>query len=65
MAIIQATGYMVEAMEREQFEAQLPKIITGILAAYKRDKVHLPITQVRRPGCWRGAPAPPLGPPGG
>lgn len=49
LAIIQATGYMAETMDRENFEAQLPKIITGILNAYKRDKVHLPITQVRRP----------------
>ena len=37
---------MAETMEREQFDAQLPKIITGILAAYKKDKIHLPITQV-------------------
>ena len=46
LAIIQATGFMAETMEREQFDAQLPKIITGILAAYKKDKIHLPITQV-------------------
>jgi hypothetical protein len=39
---------MSETMLREQFEAQLPKIVTGILAAYKRDKTHLPITQARR-----------------
>lgn len=45
LVIMQGIGYMAETMARDQFEAQLPKMITGILAMYKKEKKFLPITQ--------------------
>jgi len=40
-----AIGFMAETMARDQFEAQLPKIITNILGMYKKEKKLLAITQ--------------------
>jgi len=45
LATVQAIGNMCAVMPQEQFEAQLPRIIPGVLALYKKEKNHLPITQ--------------------
>jgi hypothetical protein len=45
LATVQAIGNMCAVMPHEQFETQLPRIIPGVLALYKKEKNHLPITQ--------------------
>ena len=43
-ATIQAVGSMCSILTPQQFETQLPRILTAMLALYKRDANHLPIT---------------------
>eukprot|EP01094_Clydonella_sp_ATCC50884_P016628 TRINITY_DN2764_c0_g1_i4.p1 TRINITY_DN2764_c0_g1~~TRINITY_DN2764_c0_g1_i4.p1 ORF type:complete len:993 (-),score=383.24 TRINITY_DN2764_c0_g1_i4:263-3241(-) len=45
LAVAQAVGNMCAVMPQEQFEAQLPRLLPGLLALYKKEKNHLPITQ--------------------
>eukprot|EP00005_Dracoamoeba_jomungandri_P008470 CAMPEP_0174265646 /NCGR_PEP_ID=MMETSP0439-20130205/27313_1 /TAXON_ID=0 /ORGANISM="Stereomyxa ramosa, Strain Chinc5" /LENGTH=1648 /DNA_ID=CAMNT_0015352207 /DNA_START=52 /DNA_END=4994 /DNA_ORIENTATION=- len=41
---LQAVGAMCAILAQEEFENQLPKIISSVLSMYKKDKEHLPIT---------------------
>ncbi|KAL6063739.1 HEAT repeat domain containing protein [Balamuthia mandrillaris] len=43
-ATIQAVGSMCAVLTTSQFESQLSRLLTGILALYKKDKDHLPLT---------------------
>lgn len=43
-ATIQAVGSMCAILMPQQFETQLPRILTAMLALYKKDANHLPIT---------------------
>lgn len=45
-ATVQAVGAMCALLTPVQFEQQLPKIIQGMLALYKKDKEHVAITMV-------------------
>ena len=48
LAVAQAVGNMCAVMPQDQFEAQLPRLLPGLLGLYKKDaKNPLPITQVR------------------
>ena len=42
---MQAIGSICAVLSRDQFEAQLPKLVPTILSFYKKEKDHLPITQ--------------------
>ncbi|KJE96498.1 hypothetical protein CAOG_06818 [Capsaspora owczarzaki ATCC 30864] len=44
MAIVEALGFMAQCLSREQFDIQLPKLVPGVLALYKKHNEHLPIT---------------------
>eukprot|EP01087_Luapelamoeba_hula_P005831 TRINITY_DN1587_c0_g1_i1.p1 TRINITY_DN1587_c0_g1~~TRINITY_DN1587_c0_g1_i1.p1 ORF type:complete len:1410 (-),score=232.80 TRINITY_DN1587_c0_g1_i1:1013-5242(-) len=43
-ATVQTIGSMCAILTPSQFEVQLPKILAGMLALYKKDKDHLPVT---------------------
>jgi len=45
LATINAIGQMCAVMPKEQFEAQLPKLVPLFLKLYSKEKQHLPITQ--------------------
>lgn len=45
LATLHAVGQMCAIMPRDQFEAQLIKIVPAFLKMYGKEKVHLPITQ--------------------
>ncbi len=47
-ASIQAVGSMSAILTTQQLEQQLPKMLTSMLALYKKDKNHLSITMVSR-----------------
>eukprot|EP00026_Physarum_polycephalum_P000352 Phypoly_transcript_00352.p1 GENE.Phypoly_transcript_00352~~Phypoly_transcript_00352.p1 ORF type:complete len:1660 (+),score=332.46 Phypoly_transcript_00352:97-5076(+) len=44
LATIQAVGSIFAILARDQFESQVVKLIQGIIACYKKEKDHLPIT---------------------
>lgn len=45
LATIKALGSMCAVMPRANFEEQLPRLLPALLALYKKEKKHLPITQ--------------------
>jgi len=46
LTIVQALGFMAQTMQRDLLEGQIAKMINVVLALYKREKNHLPITHV-------------------
>lgn len=46
LATVVAIGAMMAILPKEQFEAQIPKLVPQVLMLYKKEKEHLPITQV-------------------
>ncbi len=46
LAIVEAVGQMAHIMTREKLEEQLPKLLQGILALYKKHPETYHITQV-------------------
>ena len=45
LATIKALGSMCAVMTRQQFDEQLPRLLPALLALYKKESQHLPITQ--------------------
>jgi hypothetical protein len=46
LASLQALGTICAVLSKDQLEAQLQKLIPTLLSFYKKEKEHLPITQV-------------------
>lgn len=46
LAIVEAVGHMTHVMDRDKLGEQLPKILNGIMALYKRHPEAYHITQV-------------------